>query len=526
MSNPVFIMSKSTVFSDFLSALGVRHTPRFANSRYASAPYASTVQGFRDLLDEYGVGSTITRLDDKSRLDAIKPPFVVQIHGRLTVVEDIKKSSVKTRVDGKTAFVDRDQFCKTWNGSALVASVGPDSGEDCYVKHRKLQILGVVRRFGIVACLLALAAWFFLANCLWRDPWLWAVVVFDLIGIRVCVMLVGKQLDITNSTTEAVCGFLRRGGCSSVMETSASKIFGLIGWGEVGLAYFSVSLVALLTYPPSLPYLALFNAFCLPYTVWSIAYQKFKAKTWCTLCCIVQLLQWLIFACYLFGGAWNGLLPLKPALLVLGAGYLLALLLIDRLIPLIAGAHRLPATTACYDNFRLRRAVFDVEQSLEPATADTARATSLIFGPSDAKDTVIAYIDPLSASAAEEARELEALKLKGYRLGIVFAEPAPVADGAHTVMLAKEASRLLTAVYLSREPDQAFHSIIAWLDLREKSLSFFDRLNLPGDIDVDAEMVRQRQWVKDSYLYAAPTFVFNGRVLSESYRSVDLLFLY
>ncbi|MDR3220154.1 MAG: vitamin K epoxide reductase family protein, partial [Dysgonamonadaceae bacterium] len=48
--------------------------------------------------------------------------------------------------------------------------------------------------------------------------------------------------------------------------------------------------------PSLIFYLALINILALPYSFWSVWYQKFKAKQWCVLCLIVQVLLWLIFA--------------------------------------------------------------------------------------------------------------------------------------------------------------------------------------------------------------------------------------
>ena len=46
-------------------------------------------------------------------------------------------------------------------------------------------------------------------------------------------------------------------GCDSVLETKASKFFGIFGWSEVGFSYFSVSLLTLLIFPQWICYLAL-----------------------------------------------------------------------------------------------------------------------------------------------------------------------------------------------------------------------------------------------------------------------------
>ena len=83
---------------------------------------------------------------------------------------------------------------------------------------------------------------------------------------------------------DKICGLIDRTGCGTVLSTKASKFFGLFGWSEVGFSYFGVSLACLLVFPQHIGYLALVNACCCPFSFWSVWYQKYRAKAWCTLC--------------------------------------------------------------------------------------------------------------------------------------------------------------------------------------------------------------------------------------------------
>ena len=148
-------------------------------------------------------------------------------------------------------------------------------------------------------------------------------------------MLVQKSVKIKNAAADRVCGVLEAGGCDSVLEMKASKFFGIFGWSEVGFAYFSVSLLTLLMFPEWIKYLAACNVCCLPFTFWSIWYQKFRAKVWCTLCVSVQASLWLLFFCYLGGGWLKDIFPLRIEFFVLGMTYLTVLLGLNRLLPLI-----------------------------------------------------------------------------------------------------------------------------------------------------------------------------------------------
>ena len=110
-----------------------------------------------------------------------------------------------------------------------------------------------------------------------------------------------KSVYVHTNDAYRVCGILQHGGCDKILSMDASKFFGLFGWSEVGLGYFLVSTAALLLYPSYLPWLAWANLCCLPFTFWSIWYQRFRARHWCTLCVLTQCMLWCQFFCYLSG---------------------------------------------------------------------------------------------------------------------------------------------------------------------------------------------------------------------------------
>lgn len=120
-----------------------------------------------------------------------------------------------------------------------------------------------------------------------------------------------------------------------VLATSASKFFGIFGWSEVGLAYFSVSPLCLLMFPQHIGALALCNVICLPFSFWSVWYQNFRAESWCTLCLCVQAMLWLLFFCYLGGGWLRAAWAPSCDFVVLSVCYVAVMLSINALMPLI-----------------------------------------------------------------------------------------------------------------------------------------------------------------------------------------------
>ena len=156
--------------------------------------------------------------------------------------------------------------------------------------------------------------------------------LFNCLGLFFSYLLLQKSLGIHTGTSEHVCGILEKGGCDSIMALKVSKLFGVFPWSEVGFGYFGVSLATLLVFPHLRPSLALCNVCCLPYTFWSIWYQRFRAHHWCTLCVGVQSTLWLLFFCYLGGGWFRGAFPLHLDFFVLLAVYVFAVLFLNMIL--------------------------------------------------------------------------------------------------------------------------------------------------------------------------------------------------
>lgn len=317
--------NQSSLFSDFLKALEVPHTLDASNSAFNSMSFQSLF-GFSRLLDSYKIPNMGYRFADKSVIDKIPTPFIAQLSTHLVIVVG-KKANPDSSIDldyllfGKEYSVSESDFISEWTGIALLAYPDSQSAEPGYTKNHLLEIAGKAKYWILIICSLFLFGYGFYENRLWASWSTIALTVLDLCGIYITFQLLLKSLKVNVKTADRICGVLQKHGCDTVLEQKASKFFGLFSWAEVGVAYFTVSLIVMVIFPETLNYLALINGCCLPFTVWSISYQKFKLHTWCTLCVITQCLLWLLFFCYLFGGWWTNIFPLRLPLFVIVAAY-------------------------------------------------------------------------------------------------------------------------------------------------------------------------------------------------------------
>lgn len=321
-----------TIFSLFLESLGVPHTPEYSDDRFRNMTFKSLF-GFSRLLKEYGIDNEAYQIADKLEIDRLDTPFMAQGNQKFVIVTSVTPDSVTYLTETGPVVSTRDNFFRRWNGVVLMAYPDENSIEPDYAAHRRAMIIDTAKKWILIASAAIIALYLFTSNSLyagWSDV---ALLATNGAGLYVSYLLMLKTLNIKSRSADRACGFIETHGCDHVLSSAMSSFMGIFKWSEVGLAYFSVSLITLLVFPEYTNYLAFLNLFCLPYSFWSVWYQKTRAKAWCTLCLSVQALLWLSFFCYLGGGHIRDIFPLRPAVFILGLSYLTALLAINRLSP-------------------------------------------------------------------------------------------------------------------------------------------------------------------------------------------------
>ena len=306
------------IFTDLLDAAGVRHTDAYSERRFREMPFQSLF-GLGNLLKEYGVATLGVSLTDRTQLSQLPVPFVAPVTAsEWVVVTDVSSGRVKYITEGEEESADAATFNGAWDGTALLVQSDAASCEPDYRKHRFAEQMALLRDVGMWICIGVLFMLLFVGNGVYRHGWSIAAVAVCLLGLTASILLLQKTWGVRSRAADAVCGAIEKEGCDHVLDTGGTFL-GIFHWSEVGAAYFSVTLCALLLFPASgCGWLAVANLACLPYTVWSIGYQRFKAHAWCTLCLTVQLSLWLLAASLLWSGWWHtaGWNPMAGCILI------------------------------------------------------------------------------------------------------------------------------------------------------------------------------------------------------------------
>lgn len=327
-------MKTQTIFTRFLKALGVRHTNTYSDKRFEGMTFKSLF-GLSHLLSDYGIDSDAWNLEDTAEVKALTLPYLAQKkNGVFIIVRSYDTSGNYATYDesGKLERVSIEQLKDSLNGIVMTAYPDRESIEPDYRTHAISDLVNSASSYLLIVSALVILGYFFITRKIYESPATILLALLDCLGLWLSYMLMQKSLGIHTATSERVCGVIEKGGCDVITNSAASKLFGIFSWSEIGFSYFSVSLVTLLVFPHLWPALALCNICCLPYTLWSISYQKFVAHHWCTLCVGVQLTLWLLFFSYLWGGMTARIFPLHFDLLILVSTYVLVVLFLHKII--------------------------------------------------------------------------------------------------------------------------------------------------------------------------------------------------
>ncbi|TAG61872.1 MAG: peptidase C39 bacteriocin processing, partial [Runella slithyformis] len=419
-----------------------------------------------------------------------------------------------------------EEFYRKWNHVTLLVEPSANSAENDFATKRKEDFLEQARKpfvlAGLLICVLLLGL--VGASHFSQIPWYFvALLLTKTTGVAVSVLLLMQTLGSDNAILRSICGFDSRTNCNNILSSDAAKLWGWLGWSEIGFVYFAGGLIYLLislTSPltPSggtniLSPLWGLGALTLPYTVYSVYYQYFVAKTWCPLCLAVQALFWLEF---LIGINWWPSLRFDLSLATvaaLGFSFLLpAVLWVFVKKPLQDAAQVWPLRRELQKskfNPEYVESLFAKQPQMPPIFEDMR---VLQMGNSKAENTLTVVTNPVCGPCIRLHPEIEALLQKndGLRCQFVF-------TGAGQSM--EVAQRLL-----SLPNEQAIEAMHHWYTSKNKNVAEWLKTvaTNPEEARPTQQLNIHAEWCKMAEIVATPTIYLNGRQMPLVYNLSDV----
>jgi protein-disulfide isomerase len=512
----------NNVFVSFLELLNVKHIRKYADKHFNEHPHKYNLFGISQMLSDYGIENAGVKIADKGKdIFDIECPFIAHFGQDFVAVHKMDENKVHFIRNGNNVSVPIAEFVPAWSGIVLLAEPGKNPGEPDYKENKKKEWGDRIQRKGLIFAVALLLSAVYWRNALFANSGLTLLLLIHLAGVYIAYGLVLKQLNFQSNYADKICSLFSKSDCNNVLESKAAKLWGIFGWSEIGLGYFAANVLILLFMPDWVSYLAVINLFTLPYSFWSVGYQKFKAKQWCPLCLIVQVLLWTIIAL----NCWFGYiqLPVFNWINLIGLGMIACIYGIGIVGITIAVRELSKSLLVGYlkqeiNSIKANENVFQALLRHQPYFETTKSDSQLLFGNPDARLRVTIFTNPYCNPCAYMHKRVEKL----------------LNDTNNTVCVQyilssfdKEfdfANKHLIAAYLEKGADAALSIFNAWFEKgKAQKEAFFNELSLNMDNPaIESEFQKHESWKTQTQLRATPTILVNGYQLPENYKMEDL----
>jgi len=288
--NTVFVLQRA------IRHFKIKVTDNTVKEFLLSHPYYPTLKSVCDGLKKWKVDHYPLKLEP-DEIRKLETPFIAHLKtagGLLVFVEKINDQVSYNVHKGKIQKELFETFAEKLSGTIILMEKREYSGEQDYREKRHNEILSkALLPLGIIPVLLFIFFGLFSnsGGFIFQSGVLgWELLITKITGLSACIFLVMKELKVQNPIFDKICSFSSKTDCDTVLSSDASKVFGWVNWADVGLIYFTGTLLFLfgIRENASLGILTLISIFSLPYFIFSIYYQSVKLKKWCPFCLVVQ----------------------------------------------------------------------------------------------------------------------------------------------------------------------------------------------------------------------------------------------
>lgn len=507
-----------SLFIFLLKCLNIKFTHDYATLLYESNPYKDTLYGFSQVCTLYGIENEPVEVDPVDSLQ-VETPFIALLHGGFAVITEIKENAVSYYIKGRIGHLTKDEYLEFFSGVLLAVEKSDQSEEPEFKKHRTESLLKKTKIISLVSILVVLTVWRGIHMQADWNVWLILSLILNFMGLAFSFSLLRKQLDMNDSLSDLICTSFKQADCSAVLHSDASKLFGVISWGEIGFGYF-VSNLIVLSFPSWEHYYVLFNLLALPYTLWSVWYQKVRVRQWCMLCLGVQIVLWGIFITNLFGEQ----LIIAGFDFCLWVGLSLIYLFFILLVSLCCQAyHSLQVSKsnqAKANRIKYNQTVFEGLLKKSFFYEIDASVSNIYWGNREAVHTITIISNPYCGpcSALHTQIMQMPLLLQHFRFQYVFIS----FDNAVVPVC-----NFLIAAYQLHTVSDFLHILGQWYTHGKYNASAFMQIYGFDYMDTDVEKLynKQLKFVTDYKISKTPTVLLDGFELPEGYEMKDLIYI-
>jgi uncharacterized membrane protein len=522
-----------TVTIQLLKQLKVKVTDYTVNEAILNHPDYPSILCISDALNSWHVENTVIRTENV-KLSELPLPLIAFTNTKsvFVLVTEIKDNKIFYKDDGnKSKSKALLNFLKEFKGVVLLAEANKNSGEADYNKTKykenivqlKIPAFIIVGLIVIVTTIInisiinsSLVIYFFF------------LLILKFAGLLTTSLLLWYEADKANPVLQKICSSGGKTNCNAILNSKASKIFGL-SWSEIGFFYFSSGFLFLLTaynsqLTANLQLIQLLNLIALPYVFFSIFYQWRIAKQWCPLCLTVQTILILEFITTISFGALDHLQIYQivniAALSTFFVAFILPIVAWFIIKPLVLNQQKAKQDFRSLQRIKFNAEIFNALLERQKHVTVPADGLGIILGNADATNTLIKVCNPYCGPCAKAHPEIERLleENQNLKVQIIFTATNDENDFRNAPV------KHLLAIAENNDETKTKCALDDWYLADKKDYKVFaEKYTVNGELKRQEKKIdAMNAWCDKIEISFTPTIFFNNYQLPDAYSIGDL----
>ena len=329
-------------------------------------------------------------------------------------------------------------------------------------------------------------------------------------------IIILKQLKIQNDYADRLCSLFRYSDCNNILESEASKFLVFLSWSEVGFSYFISNILVLSFLPNFANYLAIINITTLPFSFWSLWYQKYKARQWCVLCLSILFLLWSIFVVNAFFGFFYFSQFNFLNLLMIGGIYIVIILELNMFLTIITKGNKATSVQYEINSIKADEDVFKALLTKQPHYEVSKSTSQILLGNKNSQNLVTVFSNPHCNPCAKMHRRIKELVNDNKNVCVQYILSSFNKD-------LDVSNKYLIGIYQQKN-QQVMQIFDNWFTSgKYNKESFFNNYPIEmGKKEIEDEFTKHEQWKEKSGLRETPTVLVNGYKLPNNFKIEDL----
>ena len=256
---------------------------------FLSHPNYPSIFAITDTLNMLSIENIALKVP-KEQFEELPNFFLAIYNDNLTLtIKNISNVTIETE-NGKNKVLNYNEFLSGWNDVIIV--IEPNA--NLVLKKEKINLKWLFYTLPVFALILL--------SVVFNHHTINSTIllIISLTGLLISVFIIQEKLGIKNEIASKFCSINTNISCNSVIKSEKSEINQWIGFTDLPLLFFSISVLAIIIQPEQIYIIiGLISLASTPVIIYSLWLQKFKLKKWCVLCLAVSviiLIQSLVFS--------------------------------------------------------------------------------------------------------------------------------------------------------------------------------------------------------------------------------------